>query len=698
MTPSDAGRHWLIDIARRAGLPHADQLRLAAGCTATEAWRTVSEKTGVALPELLSEVADQLRLPLAVLETANPHVARLLPEKTARKYLVVPLRESDRQIVVATADPFDLEMEQGVSFASGRTAVIELCTPDRIEQTIAKVYAAKNDDAAALLTTTDESAVHAVEIVQDSGPEQLAVDDIESAPVIRLSNLILQSAFRERASDIHFEPGPSGGVVRFRVDGVMRLHMRLPMPAMNRVVSRIKILARLDIADRLRPQDGRARVRIDGQELDLRLSTVPTRDAEKAVLRLLRHDMSNSLDDLALTERDRRVIRQLIGYRNGVVIVTGPTGSGKTTTQYACIRELATGEVNISTVEDPIEYELPGVTQMQVETRRNFTFATALRAILRQDPDVILVGEVRDLETAEIAVRASMTGHLVLTTLHTNEAAGAVMRLVDLGVDRPAIASSLRGILAQRLVRRVCTDCAEPVGELSEAELDMVRQFGVKPVVRARGCDQCGQTGYRGRLVVIETMVLTPALQEMVARGATAQDLHRAAVAGGMSTMLQSALERVRAGETTLQEVERVLGEQLERPVANTAGDPRVLVVEDDPVSRTIAARLLREAGYEPVEVPDAESALEELSQRPDVALCVLDLGLPGMSGQDLLRKIRSTPRVAGVPVVVLTGASEVETEVEVLELGADDYIRKPIEPKRFGMRVKAALRRAAAA
>ncbi len=698
MTPSDAGRHWLIDIARRAGLPHADQLRLAAGCTATEAWRTVSEKTGVALPGLLSEVADQLRLPMAALETANPHVARLLPEKTARKYLVVPLRESDRQIVVATADPFDLEMEQGVSFASGRTAVIELCTPDRIEQAIAKVYAAKNDDATALLTPIDESAVHAVEIVQDSGPEQLAVDDIESAPVIRLSNLILQSAFRERASDIHFEPGPSGGVVRFRVDGVMRLHMRLPMPAMNRVVSRIKILARLDIADRLRPQDGRARVRIDGQELDLRLSTVPTRDAEKAVLRLLRHDMSNSLDDLALTERDRRVIRQLIGYRNGVVIVTGPTGSGKTTTQYACIRELATGEVNISTVEDPIEYELPGVTQMQVETRRNFTFATALRAILRQDPDVILVGEVRDLETAEIAVRASMTGHLVLTTLHTNEAAGAVMRLADLGVDRPAIASSLRGILAQRLVRRVCPDCAEPVGELSEPELDMVRQFGVKPVVRARGCEKCGHTGYRGRLVVIETMVLSPALQEMVARGATAQDLHRAAVAGGMSTMLQSALERVRAGETTLQEVERVLGEQLERPVANTAGDPRVLVVEDDPVSRTIAARLLREAGYEPVEVPDAESALEELSQRPDVALCVLDLGLPGMSGQDLLRRIRSTPRVAGVPVVVLTGASEVETEVEVLELGADDYIRKPIEPKRFGMRVKAALRRAAAA
>ncbi len=698
MTSCDGSRHWLIDIARRAGLPRAESLRLPTCAPVAEAWRHVAEHTGTPMAELLAVVAEHLRLPVAALDGASPLAARLLPEKTARKYLVLPLRQSDRQLVVATADPFDLEMEQGVSFASGRTAVIELAVPEQIERAIARLYASRPEDAAALLGAQDESAVHAVEIVQDAGPEQLGVDDIESAPVIRLSNLILQSAFRERASDIHFEPGPAGGVVRFRVDGVMRLHMRLPMPAMNRVVSRIKILARLDIADRLRPQDGRARVRIDGQELDLRLSTVPTRDAEKAVLRLLRHDNSTSLDDLALTDRDRRLLRQLIGHRNGVVIVTGPTGSGKTTTQYACIRELSTGETNISTVEDPIEYELPGVTQMQVETRRNFTFSTALRAILRQDPDVILVGEVRDLETAEIAVRASMTGHLVLTTLHTNEAAGAVMRLADLGVDRAAIASSVRGILAQRLVRKVCSDCAEAVDEPTAAEAELARQYGVRPRVRAKGCDKCGQTGYRGRLAVVEILVLTPALQEMVARGSTAQDLHRAAVAAGMLTMLQSALDRVRAGETTLQEVERVLGEQIDRPVAMTAGDPRVLVVEDDPVVRMVASRLLADLGYQAVPVNDGEAALEELSRRPDVALCVLDLGLPGMSGQDVLRAVRSTPATAGLPVVVLTAASEVETEVEVLELGADDYIRKPIEPKRFGMRVKAALRRAAAA
>lgn len=699
MMPSDAGHHWLVDIARRAGLVGSDRLIVPVATPVGDAWRSAADQLGTTPEGLLGEIADQLRIAVADLAAASPLATRLLPEKTARRFVVCPLRLSDRQIVVATADPYDLEMEQSVAFASGRTAVFELATPAQIDRALARLYARSGDPTAGFADIEHPPGIeNAVEVIQEVGPDVIGSDDAEAAPVIRLTNLILQSAFRERASDVHCEPGPDGGVVRFRVDGVMRLHMRLPMVAMNRVVSRIKILARLDIADRLRPQDGRARVRIDGSELDLRISTVPTRDAEKAVIRLLRHDTSKSLDDLALGERERRTIRQMIGHRNGVVIVTGPTGSGKTTTQYACIRELASGEVNISTVEDPIEYELPGVTQMQVEPKRNFTFATALRAILRQDPDVILVGEVRDLETAEIAVRASMTGHLVLTTLHTNDAAGAVARLVDLGVERSVISSSLRGVLAQRLVRRVCPDCAEPVTEPDELLAALARKYGVAPGVRARGCDACGQSGYRGRMMVVETLVVGTAMQDLITRGATAQEIQRAAVAGGMAPMLHSALERVRAGETTLQEVERVLGEQVETPAASPTNEPRVLIVDDDPVVRLVATNLLREAGYESVAVADGESAIQALAERPDVLAVVLDLGLPGISGQDVLRHIRSTPAMASVPVVVLTASAGIETEVAVLESGADDYILKPIEPKRFGIRIKAAMRRAAAA
>ncbi len=717
MDRAGAGSHWLVDAARRAGLANAETLVLERGSSSADAWLAVASHCGVSVDDLAHEVADQYRLPVARLDRRDPHVVRLVPEKIARRFRVIPLRESDRQIVVATDDPLNAELEQAIAFASGRMPLFEIASPFAIDAEIDTAFArsdvsgtmprpaavARGDSAsrsAAPAKSAATGADDAMQLVSRSSADHLH-DDSDFAPVVKLTNLIMRNAAHERASDIHFEPAQGGGTVRFRVDGVMRVHMRMPLVALSRVVARIKVMGSLDIADRLRPQDGRASFEVDGTSIDLRISTVPTRDAEKCVVRLLRGGSSDTLVDLKLTERDLRAVRTLIGNRNGIVIVTGPTGSGKTTTLYSMIRELNNGETNISTVEDPIEYELPGITQMQVEVKRDFTFASALRAILRQDPDVILVGEIRDGETAAIAVQASMTGHLVLTTLHTNDAASAIARLVDIGVERPAISATLRGVIAQRLVRRVCPHCAEKVTAPNEDERRLAKLYGVQPVTRAAGCPRCGQSGFMGRLAILEIMALTPALQEMISRGATAPEIQKAAMQAGMRTLRASALQRVLDGETTLQEVERVVGDTGEEAAPEStepASDvPRVLVVDDDPVCRKVAHQQLMKNGFDVVECESGEDAIALLQVDDRIGLVVLDLGLPGMQGEDVLRAMRGSPATANVPVIVLTGSPDPDLEVHLMEEGADDYIHKPLEPRRFITRVRAALRRAAA-
>ncbi|MFN8586903.1 MAG: type II/IV secretion system protein [Candidatus Eisenbacteria bacterium] len=706
-----AGRHWLTDLAQRAGLQGADTVQVAPGTSLAQAWQDVARHCALSPDQLAQEVADQMRLPLARLGQRDPHVLKLLPEKLARRFHVLPLRESDRQIVVACCDPLNDEIERGIAFASGRMPIFEIASHEAIANALDRAYAAPASAPAApaAATAAGPGSEDTIRLMQNSTSDA-AITDGDAAPVVKLTNIILRNAAHERASDIHFEPAAGTSTVRFRVDGVMRVHMRMPTLALQRVVARIKVMGSMDIADRLRPQDGRASFEVDGQTVDLRISTVPTREGEKCVIRLLRGASSDTLTSLQLSERDLRLVRGLVGNRNGVVVVTGPTGSGKTTTLYAIIRELNNGETNISTVEDPIEYELPGITQMQVETKRDFTFATALRAILRQDPDVILVGEIRDAETATIAVQASMTGHLVLTTLHTNDASSAVARLVDIGVERPAISATLRGVIAQRLVRRVCPHCSEKVAELNDEEQRLATAYGVTPTVRARGCVRCGNSGYMGRVAILEILTLTPQLQQLVASGVPAVELHAAAAQAGMRTLRMSALARVAEGVTTLQEVERVVGELPAEPglaahpspapvaAEPVAKGPRVLVVDDDSVIRKVAKRLLAEGGYDVIEAASGEDALEILATDASLALVVLDLGLPGIQGEDVLRQMRTSPSTASLPVIVLTGSIDPDVEVRLMEEGADDYIRKPIEAKRFVTRVKAALRRAAAA
>jgi type IV pilus assembly protein PilB len=694
--------HALRYAADRANLPGADALPTAAYPDLVAAWRDTAQRLGITPDALAGHVAEAYHLALADLGALEAKALKLLPERLARQYQVLPLRETDRDITVATADPEDLSVEHGVAFASGRSVIFEVASPLDIADGLATAYADGLDMNRLLdrvVGSGDPELVDAVQVVESMEPEVIAERDAEAAPVVKLTSFILRDAVVAGASDVHIEPGQRGkGVVRFRIDGLMREYLHLPIIALNRIVSRIKVLAKLDIADRLRPQDGRTRIQVENKAFDLRVSTVPTRESENAVIRILRADTARRLEELDMAPPELARVRDLISHHEGIVLVTGPTGSGKTTTLYAALKEIASGEVNVITVEDPIEYELPGVTQIQVEPKRGVTFATALRAILRQDPDVIFIGEIRDGETAEIAAQAAMTGHLVLASLHTNDAVNAVGRLADLGLDRPTIAATLRGALAQRLVRRVCSECAAPANEpLTETERHLRDRGGVAPSVRAVGCKVCGGTGYRGRVPVLEVFVQTPESADAVASGATIMDLRRAAVATGMRVLRETALQKVAEGVTTLEEVDRVVGIG---GTAATADDQRVdshvLIVDDDPMVRLLAKNLLEHRGMAVDEANDGASGEDKLeSAAHPYQLAIIDLLMPGMDGETLLRRLRAGGR-QGLPVIVLTGTDDASAEARLLAEGADDYIRKPIDPDRFVARVHAVLRRAA--
>ena len=622
--------HWLAAAAARAGLKGAEVLVIPGDISLIDSWEIASRILGISAPELASRLAPALGLAEADFQKAEPLALPHLPERIARKYHVFPLREDERHLVVATADPTNIEVEHAIGFAAGRRPIFELACPAAITEALLEAY---SGDRAMdlLLSSVDEQVADAVRIVEEFEPEAVAVADVESAPVVKLTNLILRDAIIQGASDIHIEPGIKGGSVRFRVDGVMRQYMQLPMVALNRVVSRIKVLGKLDITDRIRPQDGRSRAAVEGRYVDLRISTVCTRDAEKAVIRVLRPENTRKLDEIGITPRELARLRQLLNCRDGIVIVTGPTGSGKTTTLYSAIREIATGEVNISTVEDPVEYELPGITQIQIDPKRGITFANSLRALLRQDPDVIFVGEIRDSETAQIAAQAAMTGHLVLATMHTNDAMATVGRLHDLGLDRQTISATLRGTLAQRLLRRVCPDCAQPlIGSLTEEEEILGARYGVLPLSRAVGCKRCGNTGYRGRLPLIEVSVITPTIADMIAGGATTHALQRAAVSQGMAPMRDVAIARVRRGETTLQEIERVIGDNIEDQPTQT-GPMSILVVNADPAWRRMARALLEGGGFRVTEAVDATQAMQLMGTGEEFALMVTDLMMPAL-------------------------------------------------------------------
>lgn len=438
--------------------------------------------------------------------------------------------------------------------------------------TFAEVDAATFD--ALLGQSYRDSASEASDAASAAGDDDLTsladsaamVDDLletkDDAPVVRLINALLLEAVKEGASDIHIETSERALHVRFRIDGVLRQMIEPRRALAPLLVSRIKVMARLDIAEKRLPQDGRVSLRVGGHELDVRISTIPAQYGERVVMRLLNRDAArHDLDDIGMGARDLAAFRRILARPNGMLLVTGPTGSGKTTTLYGALSHLNESARNIMTVEDPIEYALPGIAQTQVDTRTDLTFARGLRAILRQDPDVIMVGEIRDGETAQVALQASMTGHLVLSTLHTNSAIGSVTRLVDMGVERFMLAPMLRGLVAQRLARRLCPACRreETAGEGEAASLGGALAVG-DPVFRATGCAECGGQGYRGRVALYEVIEVDGALEAMIHAGASEAGLEAQARRSGPSLLADGA-DKVRAGITTVEEATRVARE-----------------------------------------------------------------------------------------------------------------------------------------
>ncbi|HUQ46280.1 MAG TPA: GspE/PulE family protein [Gemmatimonadaceae bacterium] len=461
----------------------------------------------------------------------DPRAVALLPERWARRHGVLPIVLDGGTLVVATSDPLDLDAECAVSFATGQRVRWAVATVEQISEQMTRWYAdprsANRHDPMPPPIAVEHLAFGA-EPAGEPGAEA-------GGSVIPLVDQLLAEGIRCRASDIHLEPEEQGIAVRHRIDGVLRQVRTLPRSVAPSLVSRIKILSGLDIADRLRPQDGRARVAVSGTVVDLRVSTLPASHGEKVVIRVLDGSAGlRSLDAIGFPAADVARIRSLLEQREGLLLVTGPTGSGKTTTLYAALREISARGVNIVTVEDPIEYRLPGVVQVQVHDRAGLSFGAALRSIMRQDPDVILVGEIRDRETAEIAIQASLTGHLVLSTLHTNDAASAVTRLIDVGVAGYKIATAVKGVIAQRLVRRVCAACA------------------------AAGCADCDGTGYRGRLAIAEILVASPEFERRVAAGAPTEAIAESARLAGCATLWESGMSLVQRRQTTIEELRRV--------------------------------------------------------------------------------------------------------------------------------------------
>ncbi len=529
--------------------------------------RSKGEKIGEALIRFGycndSQIVDALEASLSIrrvnlqLLYIDESVLKLLDEEFVTKAKIMPINIHGRRVVIATNDPLDFPTIENVRLRTGMNVETVLATQNDIDTAIARYYGFSK--------TLKSLGIEVKEQKKEDEKfyEELLHDpdaDANESPIIQLVNQILLTAVKSEASDIHIDPTDIEFRIRYRIDGVLGTERTLPKIILPKLISRIKVMSHMDITDTRTPQDGRIKTVIEGRPVDLRISTLPTIRGEKAVMRVL--DLSRDtkgLDRLGLDDHDRAIFERLIHRPNGIVLVSGPTGSGKTTTLYASLDQLNADDVNIITVEDPVEIELEGINQVNVNPEIDFTFANALRSILRQDPNIIMVGEIRDSETAEIAVKASLTGHLVLSTIHTNSSVKTITRLVDMGVDAFLVASSLSGVVAQRLVRVVCPHCSKK-DKPSKSELDVFERnnMEIKEITRAVGCELCNNKGYKGRHAIFEILDVNEDIVRMVSNEAKEYEILELARKQGTKLLIEAGLEKVKQGITTLEEIMRI--------------------------------------------------------------------------------------------------------------------------------------------
>jgi len=585
LAPSSWPDRWLAEAAVRRGLPGAD--RLDEHATAATAWQALLA-CGSTEAEILDLACVVSATKRAVLDAVGPDAAALLAQPLAERFDVVPLRGDRQTLYVATSNPLEPTLERELGALTRRRIHVLTATPADVAAARARCYGAVSPpmkesssapDAAVAAPRRPSSSVPVV--ARESNDE---MDSARSA-IAELVNEIIADALRDGASDLHFEPKEDGLLVRFRVDGALFESRRIGTDQSSTLVRRLKVLAGMDIADTLRPQDGRMSVQHDGRNIDLRISTLPLGGmSEKVVMRVLDSRVAaRELNVIGYTPKELAKVQRLLELPEGLMLVTGPTGSGKTSTLYAAVRHVHRPDLNIVTVEDPIEYRIDGINQVQVNEKARMTFAASLRSILRQDPDVVLIGEMRDAETASIAVKASMTGHLVLSTLHASDALSTLDRLYGMDIDTGALSGALKGIIGQRLVRTLCNDCAAPAtlaelpthqqGLLSGRKTDRLR----KPV----GCPKCRGTGYRGRTIVAEIFLVTPAIQRAISRRANLGELSELARECGAITMWESGLERVLSGATSLFELlDNVAAPIVDTPETNQQADVDALLAQ----------------------------------------------------------------------------------------------------------------------
>jgi type IV pilus assembly protein PilB len=642
--------------------------------------------------QICEVVAEQLQIPaadLVAVDIPNEVLGRVSRE-LALKYTCLPWFVEGGDLYLIMADPTNVVAADAVAFHTGLRVKPVIAAESELTVAVERFYSAEEQSLAQLenIDLADQLSVVTEEDVDLTGDEDLEKAAL-GAPLVKLVNAILADAIRAGASDVHIEPQQKGVDLRYRVDGLLRKVMSMPKRVQNKVTSRIKIMAHMDISERRRPQDGRTFLRVGGSSYDLRVSSLPTADGEKVVVRILAQDRAKvSLEDLGFEAEVLARFKEILKRPQGMVLVTGPTGSGKTSTLYAALNLLRSETTNIVTVEDPVA----------VSDKAGLTFASGLRSILRQDPDIVMVGEIRDAETAQIAFQAAQTGHLVLSTLHTNDAPSAIARLVDMGIPAYVVASSLVAVLAQRLARRLC-DCKSRNADGTAAP---------------KGCERCRFSGFNGRMGLYELMRVTPRVRSVLLVGGASDVLRRAAQAGGMRTMFEDGERKARLGLTTMEEVQRVAppdeADDTEestaegaaaRPVpaalsaeARRGRRTRILVVDDDATMRETLQEILAAEQFEVDLAGDGQEALAAVyRERPDLVLT--DLQMPGLDGLELLHKLRGDLSTCQIPVVFLTVMDNLDAEAQALDLGADDYLTKPVQRARLLGRIRRSLFRA---
>lgn len=555
-------------VLRLAGLADADASQALADWRETagdESPAAVCVAKGLvdetALLSALAEAAGLDVWPRIPAQTLDPELVRGLPIAYLKRNLALPLRHGDQEVALAMFDPTRVEAADEVRRVLGLARLSVVLAPQaEILTAIGRTYGQADEASDTIIRDVDQGLAErffaGIEDVQGGD----LLEETSEAPIIKLVNMIIARAVKSRASDIHVEPYSDELKIRYRLDGVLHNVHSLPRKLHAAVLSRIKVMARLDIAEKRLPQDGRMEIKLGDRSVDIRVSLIPTSDGERAVLRLLeKQSRVLGLEDLGFGPSALADMRRLVSFSHGMILLTGPTGSGKTTTLYAALSSINSSDKNILTIEDPVEYRLPGVGQMQVNPKIDLDFAAGLRSLVRQDPDVIMIGEIRDRETADIAVQASLTGHLVFSTLHTNDAPTGVARLLDMGVESFRLASCLRAIIAQRLVRVLCPECATAHVPSDEelAEMRLTREQAPGTIQAPRGCELCLGTGYRGRTAIHEILLISEAVQEMILETSDTNRLRHLAVTEGMTTLREAGIAKVLAGITTLAEVRR---------------------------------------------------------------------------------------------------------------------------------------------